>query len=235
MVIFSKIAAGEAESPCVNKADKNPFTIQNHGIIMTKFSSQFGRISIDQSVKLISLFCTSAATVITPSCQNEEAMKRDYDSENLKKLSSSQRFFHWFLRKELPTPRLLSPSDPIFHSPAMKKCLKERAADEKRLAKFQQDIIACAKANDRKCIESCMQRVNEVLYGEGVTMQAREEFLVKYGCTPYDDKILDTILSFNRPIMDVGGKFAYFNFIISKASIVPYHQLIFHDKIYPLS
>jgi hypothetical protein len=50
-----------------------------------------------------------------------------------------------------------------------------------------------------------MQNVNEVLYGKGTTMQDREEFLIKYGCTPYNDEILDKILSFDRPIMDIGA------------------------------
>jgi len=87
----------------------------------------------------------------------------------------------------------------------MKRGLRERLADEQKLARIQKEIMTCVKSNDRQCIELSMQKVNGVLYGEGVTMQAREEFLVKYGCTPYCDEILDGILSFGRPIIDIGA------------------------------
>jgi len=112
---------------------------------------------------------------------------------------------HKIFGKQLPTPRLLSPSDPLFQTSQMKRGVQQRKADEKKLEAIQKNIIACVQSNDRKCIENNMQRVNEVLYGKGVNMQAREEFLVKYGCTPYDGHILDRILSFDRPIMDIGA------------------------------
>ncbi len=172
---------------------------------MTRLAFQLrSKANLDHVIKLGSV--CFATTVIT--CKNEE-MPQDKASE-LKKASMSQKILHQIFRKELPTPRLLSPSDPIFQSSEMKRCLEKRKADEKSLAGIQKDLIACAQARDRVCIELNMQKVNEVLYGEGVTMQAREEFLVKYGCTPYDDDILDKILSFDRPIMDVGGEFSSF-------------------------
>jgi hypothetical protein len=171
----------------------------------------------DHSLKLLSLYF--ASTAIT--CQNEEQPKasRESDASNYKNLTLGQKIFHQIFRKDLPTPRLMTPSDPIFQSSQMKRCVKERKADEKRLARIQKDIITCAQAKDRQCIEANMQKVNEVLYGKGVTMQAREEFLMKYGCTPYDDKILDRILSFKRPIMDIGGEYTYFTFKVLKLII----------------
>eukprot|EP00979_Chaetoceros_neogracilis_P003337 scaffold583_cov279-Chaetoceros_neogracile.AAC.26 len=117
----------------------------------------------------------------------------------------NQKVMHKIFGKQLPTPRLLSPSDPLFQTSQMKRGVQQRKADEKKLEAIQTNIIACVQSNDRKCIENNMQRVNEVLYGKGVNMQAREEFLVKYGCTPYDGHILDRILSFDRPIMDIGA------------------------------
>lgn len=153
----------------------------------------------DHTIKLLS-FCFASNTIV---CLNEGAPpQQEYDYKQIK---TSQKVMHKIFGKDLPTPRLLSPSDPLFQTSQMKRGVQQRKADEKRLEAIQKDIITCVQANDRKCIETNMQRVNEVLYGKGVTMQAREEFLVKYGCTPYNLHILDKILSFDRPIMDIGA------------------------------
>lgn len=102
------------------------------------------------------------------------------------KPSLRQRVMNQILqgRYNLPTPRILTPQDNLFQTRPMRKGLQQRQADERKLQGIQATLIQCARANDRPCVESNMQVVNELLYGKGVSMQAREEFLVKYGCTP---------------------------------------------------
>lgn len=159
----------------------------------------------DHTVKLLSL-CFASNTLV---CLNEGAPQKSSGpaapSQEYKKVGTNQKVMYKIFGKELPTPRVLTPSDPLFQTSQMKRGLKQRKADEHSLEKIQKDIMICVQANDRKCIEKNMQRVNQVLYGKGVTMQAREEFLVKYGCAPYDDAILGKILSFGKPIMDIGA------------------------------
>uniref|UniRef100_A0A7S2ELR4 Methyltransferase domain-containing protein n=1 Tax=Ditylum brightwellii TaxID=49249 RepID=A0A7S2ELR4_9STRA len=50
--------------------------------------------------------------------------------------------------------------------------------------------------------------MSRVAYGEGVTAQMREDFLVKYGCSAYTDEILAYLvenLAFQRGIIEVGA------------------------------
>uniref|UniRef100_A0A7S3QJI5 Uncharacterized protein n=1 Tax=Chaetoceros debilis TaxID=122233 RepID=A0A7S3QJI5_9STRA len=135
------------------------------------------------------------------------------------KPSLRQRLMNQVLqgRHNLPTPRILTPQDNLFQTRPMRKGLQQRQADERKLQGIQATLIQCARANDRPCVESNMQVVNELLYGKGVSMQAREEFLVKYGCTPYSKDILDRILALSfvkssrngnthhRGIIDIGA------------------------------
>ena len=96
----------------------------------------------DHSLKLLSLYF--ASTAIT--CQNEEQPKasRESDASNYKNLTLGQKIFHQIFRKDLPTPRLMTPSDPIFQSSQMKRCVKERKADEKRLEGSTEDCVLYA-------------------------------------------------------------------------------------------
>jgi hypothetical protein len=124
---------------------------------------------------------------------------------NYGKAKTHHKILYKVFGKDLPIPRILTPDDPLFDAPEMRRGLAKRKRDEKELERIQKDIMTCLQVNDRKCIESNMQRVSELMYGKGVTLQVREDFLIKYGCTPYDDTILDKILSFGKPIMDIGA------------------------------
>lgn len=141
--------------------------------------------------------------------QNLHLSNTDYSSnltsEKYGKAKARDKILYRIFGKDLPTPRILTPDDPLFDTPQMRRGIAQRKRDEKELESIQSDIMTCVQLNDRKCIETNMQRVSELMYGKGVTLQVREDFLVKYGCTPYDDTILDKILSFGKPIMDIGA------------------------------
>jgi hypothetical protein len=144
---------------------------------------------------------------IAPAIQSSQQANVLSKSIHLKygKVKARDKILYKIFGKDLPTPRLLTPDDPLFDTPQMRRGLAQRRRDEKELEGIQKDIMTCVQINDRKCIESNMQRVSELMYGKGVTLQVREDFLIQYGCTPYDDTILDKILSFGKPIMDIGA------------------------------
>ncbi len=88
----------------------------------------------------------------------------------------------------LPTPRLLSPNDPIFTYRKMKRGLKQRERDETRLRNMQSEIIALVeKQRQQKGNTSSikqeennviMEKISEIAYGKGITPQMREDFLI---------------------------------------------------------
>ena len=127
------------------------------------------------------------------------------NAHRYKEPNLNQKLLHRVFNVNLPTPRILTPTDTLFQTREMKAGLRQRKADERELQTIQTKLISCAKANDRKCIEEKMQDVNQLLYGKGVTMQEREEFLVKYGCTPYSDEILDKILDLSFTLTNTKG------------------------------
>lgn len=167
----------------------------------------FSRIRSDQSVKLFSIGIASVSgnLVCSNEAKSEQGTSPSRKHDIYKKLNTKDKILYNLFGKALPEPRILDGKDKVFDTYQVRKGLKDRRADEKKLETIQKQIMECVQANDRKCIESQMQNVNEVLYGKGTTMQDREEFLIKYGCTPYSDEILDKILSFDRPIMDIGA------------------------------
>eukprot|EP00551_Chaetoceros_affinis_P011797 CAMPEP_0203672084 /NCGR_PEP_ID=MMETSP0090-20130426/7700_1 /ASSEMBLY_ACC=CAM_ASM_001088 /TAXON_ID=426623 /ORGANISM="Chaetoceros affinis, Strain CCMP159" /LENGTH=434 /DNA_ID=CAMNT_0050537327 /DNA_START=130 /DNA_END=1434 /DNA_ORIENTATION=- len=58
-----------------------------------------------------------------------------------------------------------------------------------------------------KIMKDIMERISEIAYGKGITPQIREDFLIKYGCTAYTEKILDTIIQYSADhgIIEVGA------------------------------
>ena len=62
------------------------------------------------------------------------------------------------------------------------------------------------RSNTEK-MKALSQELFEVTYGKGVTAQEREDFLVRYGCTGWNDKVLDVILQVagSRGIVEIGA------------------------------
>lgn len=143
----------------------------------------------------------------TSPCENEPSKYHQYQEQHFHypEVKSTQKWMYKMFHKEIPTPRLLTPNDPIFEYHELKKGLKQRQSDEKKLEVIQKEIRVCVQANDGPCIQEKMKNVYKILYGENVTIQQREDFLIRYGCTPYSQQILDRILAFDRPIMDIGA------------------------------
>lgn len=103
----------------------------------------------------------------------------------------------------LPKPRLLTKGDPALKLPA--KCIRQRQRDELKMRQILEK--APSMRNDPEQMKSLSKELFEVTYGKGVTAQEREDFLVRYGCTGWNDQVLKTILevSGSRGIVEMGA------------------------------
>jgi hypothetical protein len=103
----------------------------------------------------------------------------------------------------LPKPRLLTPGDPALK--LAPKSIRQRQRGEFKMRQILEK--APSMRNDPEQMKALSQQLFEVTYGKGVTAQEREDFLVRYGCTGWNDKVLDTILEVSsaRGIVEMGA------------------------------
>ncbi|KAL3790470.1 hypothetical protein HJC23_012026 [Cyclotella cryptica] len=101
----------------------------------------------------------------------------------------------------LPVPRLLTPSDPLFAYPEFQKGLRLRQDDERRLNRLltSTELKEARLTQNQEQLHSILSQMHTLLYGEGVTPQVREDFLIQYGCTGFTPEILEYL-------MDLGSK-----------------------------
>jgi len=107
----------------------------------------------------------------------------------------------------LPLPRRIITGDPVFQNAQMRKGLQQRQKDERRLLALQSDIQKAQKTNDQMALKRIFEKFSEIAYGEGVTAQMREDFLARYGCTGWNQVILDRLIQLgeNRGIVEIGA------------------------------
>jgi len=109
----------------------------------------------------------------------------------------------------LKTPRLLTPNDPIFTYPELKRGLVRRQKDEEKVKQIlSSSKVREARANnDQVQMNNILKEMNSVVYGKNVTPQMREDFLIQYGCTGYTNEILEYLIDTysSRGIIEVGA------------------------------
>jgi len=112
----------------------------------------------------------------------------------------------WHLAR-LPFPRRLTPYDPAFRDAQMKKGLRQRQKDERRLRELQLDIQQAHRDQDNEALRRLFDEVTGIAYGKGVTAQMREDFLARYGCTGWNQAILDMLVKVgkDRGIVEIGA------------------------------
>jgi hypothetical protein len=76
----------------------------------------------------------------------------------------------------LPLPRQLVPKDPAFSDNALKRGLKQRQQDEDELRSLIEEVRASQGEQDK--LHELFVKMTTYAYGEGVTPQMREDFLV---------------------------------------------------------
>ena len=103
----------------------------------------------------------------------------------------------------LPLPRLLTPNDPTMTlSPRHRQ---RRLRDENHMRQLLEQ--ASKVSNDPDAIRKIQQELCDVAYGVGVTPQAREDFLARYGCTGWTDNVLEAVVDLceSRGMVEIGA------------------------------
>jgi len=109
----------------------------------------------------------------------------------------------------LPIPRLIGSNDPLFSYPELKTGIRRRQEDEVRLKQIlsSERLMKARQSQDQAQMQPILHEVNELVYGNGVTPQMREEFLAQYGCVGYTSQTLKYLvedLAKDRGILEVG-------------------------------
>jgi hypothetical protein len=104
----------------------------------------------------------------------------------------------------LPIPRVLTPQDPALK--LSKRCLQRRTKDEERLRQLILEKGPKVRGDPAQA-QALGQEIFEITYGKGVMPQAREDFLLRYGCTGWTDEILATLVDLceSRGIVEMGA------------------------------
>ena len=128
-------------------------------------------------------------------------------SNSINVASRGRRLLNYLRIANLPVPRVLTPTDPIFCYPEMKAGIRQRARDEAKLRSLQTEAIEARNSGDTQRINAVFAKISSIAYGVGVKPQDREDFLVKYGCTGWTDDIINKIIELgkDRGVVEVGA------------------------------
>ena len=109
----------------------------------------------------------------------------------------------------LQAPRLLTPNDPLFNYPEFKRGLRKRKQDEILINKLlsSEELKEARATQNQEQLHSILDQMHKLLYGEGVTPQIREDFLVQNGCTGYSPEILEYLVELGkgRGFVEIGA------------------------------
>ena len=128
-------------------------------------------------------------------------------SNSINVASRGRRLLNYLRIANLPVPRVLTPTDPIFSYPEMKAGIRQRARDEAKLRSLQTEAIEARNSGDTQRINAVFAKISSIAYGVGVKPQDREDFLVKHGCTGWTDDIINKIIELgkDRGVVEVGA------------------------------
>lgn len=118
-----------------------------------------------------------------------------------------RRVLHSLGIAALPLPRILTPSDAAFNYRELRAGLRCREADELKLRSLQEEAIAARNSGDPERIGRVFKEISAIAYGEEVTPQMREDFLVRYGCTAWTEDVLAHLVNLGegRGIVEIGA------------------------------
>lgn len=146
-------------------------------------------------------------------CEKEKGpAEKPSKGDDSRPLSRATRLLYslkLFPYSSLPIPRLISSNDPLFSSPEVKSGIRRRQKDEVRLQQIlsSERLMKARQSQDQAQMQPILHEVNELVYGNGVNPQMREEFLAQYGCVGYTPQIVKYLvedLAQDRGILEVG-------------------------------
>lgn len=107
----------------------------------------------------------------------------------------------------LSLPRLLTPNDPAFK--VSKRFLRKRQSDEEKMRKLVVEEVPKLTGDPdfEEKMSFLRHEIFQLAYGKGVTAQMRENFLIRYGCTGFNDIILSRLVGFcdTRGLVEIGA------------------------------
>ena len=109
------------------------------------------------------------------------------------------------LQKTLPRP--LISNDNAFDWPELRKGLRKRADDERRLINLQEEAKKLFIRVNRNGDDQSQHRIKmleladkiaQIAYGKGITAEMRQNYLIKYGCTAWTDQVMTKLLEIGK-------------------------------------
>lgn len=101
----------------------------------------------------------------------------------------------------------MTPNDPAFK--LSKRFLRKRQSDETKMRKLlSEDVPKLTGDPDFETkIAVLRDEIFQLAYGKGVTAQMREDFLIRYGCTGFNDVVLNRLVELcaTRGVVEVGA------------------------------
>ena len=153
---------------------------------------------------------SSLLLALSPQQSNSNGNNNNNNSPQTPKPASwIQRKIIFPVTGRLPTPRLLTKQDPALKLPA--RCKRQRQQDELRLRQLMEkaQVLQKEKAPPQQQQQQRLgQQLFETAYGQGVTPQQREDFLIRYGCTGFTDEIVEYLVhncGWNAGIVEIGA------------------------------
>jgi hypothetical protein len=143
-----------------------------------------------------STFCEASASSASP-------RQNDINRPNYHPASWLRRTLQSSIGIPLPVPRVLTPNDPALKLP--KRYIQRRNRDEQKVRKLLEQAPQYRDQPEK--IKELHEQIFEVTFGTGVNAQTRENFLVRYGCTGWNDQILEYLLDIckDRGIVEIGA------------------------------
>ena len=140
-------------------------------------------------------------------CESIPKVDQQATAASVQVAPRGRRLLNYLGIVNLPVPRLLTPTDPIFNYPEMKAGIRQRVRDETKLRSLQTEAIEARNSGDTTRINAVFEKISDIAYGVGVKPQVREDFLVKYGCTGWTGNIINHLLQLgaNRGFVEVGA------------------------------
>jgi len=132
----------------------------------------------------------------------------------------------------LSLPRPLTSNDPAFK--VSKRFLQKRQIDEEKMRKLvTEDVPKLAgNPNFEEEIALLRQDIFRLAYGKGVTAQVREDFLIRYGCTGFNDVILCRLVELctARGLVEIGAGHGQWQKALTDAYIAAHEKIGKREK-----
>lgn len=135
--------------------------------------------------------------------QSQSQSINDHQKEYYYPASWIRRTLKASIGVPLPLPRVLNRNDPALK--LSQRHIQRRSRDEQIVRSLLEQAPQYRDQPDK--IRELHEKICQVTFGKGVDAQTREDFLVRYGCTGWNDQILNYLVDLcqDRGIVEIGA------------------------------